>query len=89
MNLIIGKIFFHDEMLKILRHLRVGNPKAGSGAHVFPSPVRTLESFVDEEDLDVNPRRPFQSKSVRQRRRRNVMKRIYGSSYDHDADDYK
>lgn len=50
---------------------------------------KPLEAHAEEAVTDCVNRRVFQSKSVRQRRRRNVMKRIYGSSYDHEMDDYR
>ena len=84
------KLDHWEKMLKILRHLLVGKSKTRSDGQILSSGIRTLDTYLNDEEVEVvPPKKLFQSKSARQRRRRNVMKRIYGSSYDHDADDYR
>lgn len=77
-------------MLRILGRLRVGKLKADPHGFSQIDGVRSLESRADEMDAEsVVTKKVFQSKSIRQRRRRNIMKRIYGSGYDHGMDGYR
>lgn len=76
-------------MLKILRFLREAKHKLDNNIPGLPGKVKPVELFSEGDVLEQVPRRIIQSKSVRQRRRRNVMKRIYGDSYEHNMDDYK
>jgi hypothetical protein len=48
-----------------------------------------IDSHAEENHVETLPRKTLQSKPRRQRQRRNVMKRIYGSGYDHGMDDYR
>ena len=50
---------------------------------------QTLDVHSEEPSVANIPKKPLQSKSRRQRSRRNIIKRIYGSSYDHGMDDYR
>lgn len=77
-------------MLRFCAMLYFCKPKGTSKRMVSDTPgFGTIYLHSEEEVLTDVTRKVFQSKSVRQRRRRNVMKRIYGSAYDHDMDDYR
>lgn len=77
-------------MLRFRAMLHFCKPKGTSKPMVSDMPgFKPISVHSEEEVLTDVPRKVFQSKSVRQRRRRNVMKRIYGSAYDHDMDDYR
>lgn len=61
-------------------------PKLPKRVPGIDSIAREIESNLETE---LPAKRSIESKPVRQRKRRNVVRRIYGTGYDHGMDDYK
>jgi hypothetical protein len=78
-------------MLSLRRAAMFCSTTARSGK--LPEPTPGLTFIADDLAADpleeVPEKLPVESKPVRQRKRRNTMQRVYGTSYDHGMDDYK
>lgn len=64
-------------------------PKSSQLPKRVPGVNSVVREIVAELDDEMPFKRAIESKPVRQRKRRNVMQRVYGTSYDHGMDDYK